>query len=219
MPWQSDKIAGAYFPTLSSPHSVPFLRALYLKLIDTSQFILCIARIHFLNWPPTAPVCFLTGSDRGDPDAFRKKELTMKNDPRRIPAIPPERTTSGRRIAVCLATLSTLTSALITVALFTPQAHAADRDHESVTRTRRISYRDLDLNRDMDVAVLNRRLHRAARDICQPTPAMHLNGYSFSVDCVVKALTDGRRQIDRAVASAHDNTRMATSSRDVAPAR
>lgn len=70
----------------------------------------------------------------------------------------------------------------------------------------RVSYRDLNLAAARDERILNRRVGRAARGVCEP----HRSDYGFS-DCVSVAWSGARPQIDQAVRRAQEIAATGTS--------
>jgi UrcA family protein len=105
-----------------------------------------------------------------------------------------------RRLRIGFAILAA-TAAFVGTGVIASEAHAAPAKAAAIPLhySQRIAYRDLDLSRPDDVAVLHRRVRLAARHLCTVTPAMRDAGYVFLETCFPKAVAEGRRQIKQAV--------------------
>ena len=130
-----------------------------------------------------------------------------------------------RRVAVSLSVLGAGVLILSSGTLYASRAHASSdrpiverqpRTTDQVRYELRVSYRDLDLRRADDVDILKRRLRVAAGKLCHESPEMVAIGSYFSPNCRIKALSDGRRQIDLVVAKARSVTASRTLADDAA---
>ena len=99
---------------------------------------------------------------------------------------------------------------LTTVALFaaTAPAHAQDRVTVIATEERApfrlVSYRDLNLAKSEDEAILVRRVRYAARDVCRESIPYATADASLNLSCRSEAWQGARPQIARAVTRARE---------------
>jgi UrcA family protein len=74
---------------------------------------------------------------------------------------------------------------------------------ELISLTRRVSYDDLDLKRDGDLAQLDERIEDSAKQACERLAAMYPLSDPETPDCIDRAVASAKAQLREAVAAAH----------------
>ncbi len=97
-------------------------------------------------------------------------------------------------------TLSALAAVALTagtVALVTP-AHAAETEEVTIV----VPIDDLDLKNEKDVARLDRRVRKAARQICGDVPTLEVLMRTLVIGCHDQVLANARADVETAIATA-----------------
>lgn len=77
------------------------------------------------------------------------------------------------------------------------------------TRTRAVSYADLDLQSDAGVNRLNRRIKSAARYVCGPIGSREYSLTKYVMDCRADAIANANRAVVTVLATAKSGDRLA----------